>query len=295
MEAAIDFLPEGVRDDARVFSKIHMVTDVRIRAGKPVLLVAPGRQKELKFVPSEEQITNIVSRMLEHSLYAWEDQLSDGYFTLPCGARVGVAGRFSYSNGSVRIAGISSMCVRIAREIPGCAEGLISKIMTDTGILSTVILGGPGSGKTTLLRDCARLFSESGRQVAIVDERSEIAACRNGVATLDVGQRADIIEGLRKSDAILRLIRSLAPDVVVTDELGAEDDVYAVREAARMGVKVLATAHAASLSDALSRPVLSALMREGIFEKAIVIHKPLACISDFYAWRTEEGGIWRSD
>jgi stage III sporulation protein AA len=138
---------------------------------------------------------------------------------------------------------------------------------------SVLIIGTPGSGKTTMLRDLARQLA-SGRtaqQVAIVDERSEIAACVAGVPQLDVGDCTDVLDGLPKADAIPWLVRSLAPQVIMTDELGGDADAAAVLEACHCGVAVCASAHGTSLQDAASRPALASLMSRRVFDLYAVL------------------------
>jgi stage III sporulation protein AA len=111
--------------------------------------------------------------------------------------------------------------------------------------------------------------------VGIVDERSEIAACSQGVPQNELGPRADVIDGCPKAAGIMMMIRSMSPDVLITDEVGRHEDANALEEAARCGVAVIATAHALDPEDAARRPVLREVLAQGAFDRAVVLGRSL--------------------
>ena len=166
------------------------------------------------------------------------------------------------------MAEVSGFNIRIAREWKGCADGILSQVEASEG---TLIVSPPGLGKTTLLRDIARLLSQRGARVCVIDERGEIAACIDGVPTLDVGPRTDVFSMCPKKTAIMIAVRALSPDVVVTDELGAPGDHEAVLEASRCGVRVVASAHGASLDPASLMAGVSRIIREGAFSLGVLL------------------------
>lgn len=93
-----------------------------------------------------------------------------------------------------------------------------------------------GAGKTTLLRDIVRNISNGneflkGLTVGLVDERGEISAMYKGEAQNDIGCRTDVLSNIPKSIGMRMLIRSMAPQVIVADEIGNDDDIVAIREA----------------------------------------------------------------
>lgn len=269
LEAA-EFFEDAERD--RLYRACtEQITELRLRIGARPLMRSVAGEEIFGERIRQQTLDKILSGLLKHSLYAWEDELGRGYFTLESGARVGVCGMFSQGNGKTRLVSVQSMMLRVAREVRGCAERLTEIILKNGRIQNTLILSPPGMGKTTLLRDAARLLSESGKQVGIADERYEIAARRPGGQGMDVGERTDVASGLTKAQLLTGLIRSMAPQVVVTDEIGTKADAQAISEAARMGVSVIATAHAASLEDALKRRVLREILRNGAFRCAVVL------------------------
>lgn len=261
------------------------LTELRLRpGGRPQLCFAQGDEL-LKDPLAPEEFRKIAARMLEHSLYAWEDELRQGFFTLPGGSRVGVCGRYAVENGRIgALTYISALCVRVSREVRGAGERLTAAMLEGGDVKSALLLSRPGMGKTTLLRDAARALSEAGRTVALADERGELAACRAGMPTLDVGERTDVMDMCPKRLAIAHMVRALKPDVVVTDEVGDREDAAAVLDARRCGTAVLASAHAASVEDAARRPALREMLSMGAFDLVARIDGGLGRIVALEAW-----------
>lgn len=266
-------LPQSVR--ARTGELPEGVTEVRLRAGQRVEVCAAGLSRLAGAPMSLQEVRAAVDEMAGHSLYAWEEELKEGFFTMQDGCRVGVGGRFSVRDGQIAgLTQISSAVVRLARAVKGCAQPLLERLCPGGRVLSALILSPPGLGKTTLLRDLARSLSagENGWpacRVGLADERCELAACRGGVPTLDVGPRTDVYEACPKRLAIPRMVRALGCDVIVTDELGQAQDAACVLDALRCGVRVVASAHARTLEEAMRRPVLCELLAAGAFEAVV--------------------------
>ncbi|MGI6239563.1 MAG: stage III sporulation protein AA, partial [Christensenellales bacterium] len=155
----------------------------------------------------------------------------------------------------------------------------------------TLIVSPPGLGKTTMLRDVARLLSVGGRRVCVIDERGEIAASVRGIPTLDVGPRTDVYALCPKADAIMMAVRACAPEVIVTDELGAPGEAQAALEAVRCGVKVVASAHGQSLLPARMLPEVARVVRAGAFELGVLLGPAPGIVAE--TMRYAEGGDGR--
>ncbi len=233
-----------------------------------------------------DHIARVVQAVTRSSLYAVEDELKRGFVTMPGGHRVGVAGRVVvYESGYVRsIRSITSLNVRIAKECIGAADRIAHPLYrkTDGKPYSTLILSPPQCGKTTLLRDIARQWSanlirKGGKplKVTIVDERSEISGCVDGIPQFLVGPRTDVLDACPKAEGMLMAIRSLSPDVVVTDEIGREQDKDAILEAANAGVAVITSAHANTIAQWRQRPFMNELFSTHAFSRYILLSRRL--------------------
>ncbi|HWR07417.1 stage III sporulation protein AA [Sporomusa sp.] len=273
-------------------SQLHKVTEIRIRVNQPLQLVlgnhditvAEPSQAEGGTQPyrcSGEDLNRTFQLICKNSVYAFEEELRQGYLTINGGHRVGLAGQATTFDGTVKtLKNISSLNIRLAREIPGCADRILPfvKSKEQNEVFSTLIISPPRCGKTTILRDLIRQLSTgnpilgiAGVQIGLVDERSEIAACQNGIPSVDLGPRVDVLDACPKANGLLMLIRSMAPQVVATDELGRAEDAAAVREAVCAGVSVIATAHSRTIDELHSRPYVGELVKENFFERYVIL------------------------
>lgn len=213
------------------------IYEIRLRTGKDIHLKTEKGDIFLDQTVTEKMLSEIVSVAANNSLYAYEAQISNGYIDYRNGIRIGIVGEgVNTEAGFVSLKKIFSLCIRFPHEVIGCAKD-ISYLLDD--FENTLIISPPGAGKTTLLREAARLLSMR-YDVLIVDEREEI--CGKG-KTLRTGQRADVMQGVPKRFVYERAIRTMAPQIVVCDELFGEEDFSAVRRIALSGVKVLASYH----------------------------------------------------
>ena len=269
LDRLLPMLPKVAEMAAR--SSADNLREIRLRAGKPVQLVGDGGDQLLEVEADAARLRRIAAALMDYSVYAREAELSQGFFTMPDGCRVGVCGRIVGEGEALRLSAIGSICVRFARSVRGCADALMPHLIEKGEARSMLILSPPGLGKTTMLRDAARQLSDGGFCVGIADERHEIAACCQGVPALDVGTRTDVIDGCTRSEAIRRLIRSMAPQVIAVDEIGGASDAAALADAARCGVAVLATAHGADLADAAARECLSLLLENCLLSTLVLL------------------------
>jgi len=249
------------------------VREIRIRAGQRTVIHTAEGIKTCGPEPTPQQVEQMAEALCEHALYARAEEQRSGFITLRGGHRMGLCGRVILQGQSVRaLREISSLCIRIAGQWRGAADRLLPVLTDAEGRpRSTLIIGQPGTGKTTMLRDGCRRLSEQGFRVGVVDERSEIAAMCGGQAQLQVGPNTDVLDGCCKEAGLRWMLRSMAPDVLVTDELGSAADVQAVLDAAAAGVCVLSTLHGRSLQPAPARGLLSHILLHNAFERYVLL------------------------
>lgn len=265
---------------------IGELREVRLRVGRPLALQVGAaqmfltpqggitRDPERGIVVEAEDLSRTWAAITESSVYALEEEIRRGFITLRGGHRVGIAGTTRLRRGEVEgFIQLGGLSFRVARELPGCANHLVSWVVGKRGPLSTLIIGAPASGKTTILRDLARSLASGaiGVNVTLIDERSELAACYGGVPQLDVGVCTDVIDGCPKAYGMMMAIRALNPKVIITDEIGRAEDVAAIRECLNAGVAVIASAHASRLEEIMKRPGLNDLIRDGCFQRGILL------------------------
>lgn len=294
-QVILDVLPENI---GRIIDGIPQdvaenLEEIRIREGRPLIIHGRGKSYYLgpdgELCPSPEKayyvnhsdIQSILQRVSNYSIYAVEEELRNGYITLKGGYRVGLAGKAVLEGGKIKtLKYISSFNIRICREIIGVADKVIRYIVSGGEVHHTLVLSPPQMGKTTLIRDIARQLSDGfpgfrGVKVGIVDERSEIAGCFQGVPQNNVGLQTDVLDACPKVEGIMMLIRSMSPAVIITDEIGKAEDVEAIEEALNAGIKIITTAHGSDIEDARRRPILSKILDKKIFQRIIVLGNSL--------------------
>ena len=122
-----------------------------------------------------------------YSLYAFSEELRQGFLTVPGGHRVGVAGRTILEGEKIRgMQHISYLNIRISHEKKGCADRILPYVLEKGEVHHTLLIAPPRCGKTTILRDLIRQISNGteafgGCTVGVVDERSEIGGSYLGI------------------------------------------------------------------------------------------------------------------
>lgn len=331
--------PIQLRETMKSIVKMPDLEEIRVRVGKPLFIyirekefvlvqndsatgsieIADSRQQNVyknAYLVTEQDLLEMQNYISNYSLYAWQEELRNGFLTIQGGHRIGLAG--GTTNHAGHINGISYLTffnIRVAHEKVGCADSILPHLYetditqaklndndgspriqnTNVGVYNTLILSPPGAGKTTLIRDCIRslsygaeksplnlLYSQNnleeatfvrGLKVGLVDERSEIAACYHGIPQNDIGPRTDVLDGCNKPEGIQMLLRTMSPEVIAVDELGAEEDFKAVEQAAYSGCKVIGTVHAGSINELQEKTILKRWCEKDLFERFIFIEK----------------------
>lgn len=198
-------------------------------------------------VAKHSDVEEVFSRLCERSFYSHESSVSNGYVVMRNGCRAGICGSFSVGEKNMRM--VSSINIRIAKQISGCENELIK--LTAGSVKSVLVAGPPGSGKTTILRELVRRYSNMPHSIALIDEKGEIAAVSDGVAAFKVGACTDIISGRCKHEAAEIALRMMNPEIIAYDEIA--DDADIMKSCASAGVRLFTTIHAESIGDVLKR------------------------------------------
>ena len=282
LELLEECLPKGVMEEIKKLPPhvLDSLEEIRLRAGKPVVVTAGAEKRFLggakKITVVEQDIEEVLSALTGHSIYSRAESILSGYFSVRGGIRVGVAGNFLYEGSRLaNINGFSGLNIRIPRAIPGLARPIARYVSLRGWVQNLLIVSPPGHGKTTLLRDIVRAVASGdgfrAQNCCVVDERCEIAGGWDGGQAFDTGELCDVLNGAKKPDGIRMAIRSLAPEVVATDEIGDAADMRALMEARNAGVTVLATAHAQDLERLRGRLLFAKMMDEGLFSRYVLL------------------------
>jgi stage III sporulation protein AA len=273
--SAAELLPRRLKEYCFRLGEAEMAEaeELRLRTASGLSVLLGGREVLLAPGPvAAEELAELVSRASAGSLHRAAASLREGFVTAEGGHRVGLCGTAVLREG--RIAGfepLSSLNVRIAREIRSAAEGLPEKLLGGGQVRSLLICSPPGGGKTTLLRDLVRRVSGQGVRVAVADERGELAAVREGVPQFELGPCTDVMSMAPRSEAVTYLIRAMNPAVLAMDEISSPREAEAAEAAWGCGAALFATAHCAGPGDLRRKPLYRQLLRQGVFELALLI------------------------
>lgn len=268
------------------------IEEIRLRVNKPLIISQNNKdyffddkenslseKNKNSYKVTKEDIEQTFQIMCKYSIHSFIDDIKKGFITLSGGHRVGLVGKVIIEDNVVKnIKNISSLNIRISRQIIGCSDKVINHIRTSSKIYNTLIISPPQCGKTTLLRDIVRNLSDGdedsgikGVKVCLIDERNEISGSYLGVSQMDLGCRTDVIETCPKEIGITMLLRSMSPNVIVTDEIGSTSEIKSLYTALNGGVNLITTVHGNSIEDVKERKELSSLIDKELFQKVIIL------------------------
>ena len=269
----LTFLPNKYTDAIKNIN-YNLLYEIRLRTGYPtklnynnekVYLSCQGItfEKEKAIICIKSDINEVINNVTERSLYAFNDRIKEGYLTTKNGIRIGLAGECVFFENKIQtIKNYSSLNIRIPHQIKDCSEKIIGKIFYDNTVNNSLLISPPFLGKTTLLKDIAnKLNSSLNSSILIIDERGEFAEIE--------GENIDKISYSNKSFAFNYALRSMSPNIVITDELSSKEDWLCAKNAINSGVKIIASCH----SDSVENLVKKEFYIKNLFDKYIVLAK----------------------
>lgn len=230
--------------------KFDGICEIRVRRDKRLVVYTCTERFTVDYICQKEDIDYIIRVATSRSLYSVEESVKHGYITFDGGIRIGIVGEAVLDGGKLRsLKNINSLVIRIAKSVQSLPLEVLPII---DNFESTLIISPPYLGKTTMLREMTRRLSNRGNDVLVIDERNELSATANGEQSLDLGANTDVIVGVPKKDCYEGAVRTMSPDILVTDEIFGEEEVECLVDVVRAGVKVMATAHGRDIDKFLS-------------------------------------------
>lgn len=265
--------------------------EIRLRMNAPLLIIYANQESFITedamisdnprkaIIITKNEIKETMEYISNYSLYAFEDEIRQGFITINGGHRIGIAGKTIMEDDVIKgMKHISFINIRLAHQVKGCANPVLPYLFNEqaSGIFHTLIISPPRCGKTTLLRDIIRQLSNGSNQhpgmsIGVVDERSEIGACYMGTPQNELGMRTDILDCCPKAKGMMMLIRSMSPQIIAVDEIGSKEDMDAIDYVIGCGCKLIATVHGSSIEDIKNKPILGELVKKKLFERYIIL------------------------
>lgn len=255
-------------------AELEKIDEIRLRTSRPLSLSIASNDVVLDGVTvMTEDIEHTFKTAFSYSMHSYSKELSSGYITTRGGNRVGICGTAvitSDKNTVETLKYISSVNIRIAREIKGCADKLMKECFSE-GLCGVLIIGPPSSGKTTVLRDIARQLGNRYK-ISLIDELNEISATHRNAAQNDIGRLTDVFVGYPKHTGVSTAVRVMSPRAIIVDEIGTDADYIALEHALHSGVKLITAVHSDSYEDAQRKLTVAKLLADGAFSYAAVLN-----------------------
>lgn len=281
LDIAAAYLPKRLAAlvEGGLWCEPEEIDEIRLRRDRPASLTSRGKNIVTDLVCTPPELAETISRLCGGTMHAHSETIAQGYIAFGGGGRAGVCGRAvggqaGAPGGAAQgwaiagVADIDALCIRVPRSVWGISARLCDYLASRGYAASALVYSPPGGGKTTLLRDAASALARAphSRRVAVIDTRGELYR-----EDMFRGAIADIFTGYPKAAGIELATRTMSPQYLVCDEIGAPDEAAAILAAQHTGVPLLASAHAATYDELIARPAVRILLDAGIFERCLSV------------------------
>jgi len=280
-----ELFPSNIYEAIKNNLNFNALYEIRMRLNKPITLNYSNKLIFLSYegltddesdaiICSKNLLDSVILKASNYSIYAVNEDIKKGFITLNGGIRLGVCGNVVTENGYVKtIKDFSSINLRFPHEVRNCSLNALNYILEDGQVLNTLLISAPGKGKTTFIRDiCYQLGNKNyPLNLLILDERNEISSTNAGVASMNVGKFSDILLYSNKKMGFENGIRSMSPDVIVTDEVGNKEDIESLIYASNSGINIIASAHAKDINELKEKYLFNEVLNKKIFKRIIVL------------------------
>ncbi len=267
-ESALKLLTPKLKDALSEFERKSCIDEIRLRRNRSLTVVCNNTTADFREIVSSEDMEYAFKNAFNYSMHCYSKELANGYITVEGGNRVGLCGTAVIPSGKFdevdSIKYISSINIRISREILGCSEEIYNSCFSGK-LNGLLIIGVPSSGKTTLLRDLSRLLGRH-YSVSLIDEMNEISYSYKGSPQLDVGKYTDVFVGYPKHIGIRTAVKVMSPQVIICDEIGSKEDMEALEYALHSGVYIISAVHGISTEEVRKKRFVEPLFGDKAFD-----------------------------
>lgn len=274
-------LAEAVPKEQRKF-----ITEVRFFSGQRALWGIGNKNFHFdEHILSEKEIEMIFYSVCKGSVQSFQREICEGFVTMDGGYRVGICGTAVYQGDrQVGLKEITSLNIRLAKSVTGCARELyklLKNLKLENG--NFLLAGPPRSGKTTILRDYARILSggdgETQKIVALLDERGELLG--------DFSSSVHILRSIPKEKAIFQALRTLAPQIIICDEISSAKEAELLCSGLNVGSNFIGSIHGENI-ESLEKKLQFMPFKQQKALDAVVFLKEIGEIDDIYLLKGEK-------
>ena len=102
MKEIFAVLPEKINSYLKDRSNLNKLQEVRVKVGKPLSIVMDNNETIFNYVITRDDVKAIIQKISNYSLYAFEEDIRQGYITIQGGHRVGLAGQCVIEDNSIK-------------------------------------------------------------------------------------------------------------------------------------------------------------------------------------------------